>query len=70
MTEQETRCIQIACDALSARFGGSWFIERVLDEEIDDRPTPEVLVTNGDMRAAIEVKELQGDETFQRYLEY
>lgn len=45
-------------------------IKRRLDEEILDRPTPEVIVTNDQMTAAIEVKQLQGDETFQRYLEY
>ena len=70
LSEQESRCVQIACDALSIRLGGSWVIQRELDEEISDRPTPEVIVTNEDMTAAIEVKQLQGDETFQRYGEY
>lgn len=70
LSDQETRNIKIACDALSRKFGGGWVIQRMLDEEISDRPSPEVVVGNGKMTAAIEVKELIGDEIFQRYREY
>lgn len=60
-TEQENRCIQHACEFLSSTIGGRWVIERALDDLNPSEPTPEVVVTNGQTTAAIEVKRMLGD---------
>ena len=61
LTEQEQKCIDLAHSHLAETYGGIWTVESDLDEEHQSRPTPEVISTNGDKSAAIEVKQLTGD---------
>ena len=70
LSEQESHCIKLTCDHLSSILGGKWAIDSILDELHNDEPTPEVLVTNGDISAAIEVKRLTGDSVSQDYYKY
>ena len=70
LSEQESHCLKLTCEHLSSTLGGKWAIDRLLDELHNDEPTPEVLVTNGDVTAAIEVKRLTGDAASQDYYRY
>ena len=69
LSDQETRCIERACDHLSSILGGPWTTESYPDELYPNEPTPEVVVTSGRVRAAIEVKRLTGDSMYQAYKE-
>lgn len=69
LSEQEIRCIEYACEFLSSSLGGRWSIESYLDETHPTEPTPEVVITNGEMTAAIEVKEMAGGSVQQEYRE-
>jgi len=68
LSEQERRCIEFACRDLEKRYGGSWSIQQYLDDLNLHEPTPEVIVDNGEKTAAVEVKQLTGDSTYQEYL--
>lgn len=70
LSKQEAHCIELACKYLSSIFGGSWAVERLLDELYDEEPTPEVIVSNGKDTAAVEVKRLTGDSVSQDYIKY
>ncbi|HEY87314.1 MAG TPA: hypothetical protein G4O06_04730 [Dehalococcoidia bacterium] len=70
LSEQESHCIKLTCDHLSSILGGGWTIDHVLDELYPEEPTPEVIVNNGDISAAIEVKRLTGDSVSQNYYKY
>lgn len=70
LSEQESHCIELTCDHLSSILEGQWVIDRILDDLHNDEPTPEALVTNGDINAAIEVKRLTGDSISQDYSKY
>jgi hypothetical protein len=67
-SEQERRCIDLACRYLGGRYGGSWSIEEFLDDFNPSEPSPEVIVGNSQKRAAIEVKRLTGDAMQQEYV--
>lgn len=69
LSDQETRCIELTCEYLSSAVGGSWTPQSYPDELYPAEPTPEVIVTNGRVTAAIEVKRLTGDSIDQAYLE-
>jgi len=69
LSEQEEHCVESACEFLSSVFGGNWSIESYLDELYPTEPTPEVVITNGEMTAAIEVKEMAGGSAQQEYRE-
>ena len=66
---QEQRCIDLARRFLGATRGGEWKQEEgdTPDDQFDNISTPEVIVTNGTERAAIEVKEVTGDPIWDRY---
>ena len=66
-SEQESRCIEHACEFLSSAIGGDWKVESYLDDLGSAEPTPEVVVTNGTTAAAIEVKRMAGDSVQQAY---
>lgn len=66
-SEQESRCIEHACDFLTSAIGGHWIVEHYLDDLNGVEPTPEVVVTNGTITAAIEVKRMVGDWEQQAY---
>ena len=70
LSKQEAHCIELACEYLSSIFGGSWAVEKLLDELYDEDPTPEVIVSNRKNTAAIEVKRLTGDSVSQDYAKY
>lgn len=63
LSKQEKHCIDLALKYLGTQYGGSWSIERYLDDEFPSENTPEVLATNGECNAAIEVKRLTDPET-------
>ena len=69
LSDEETRCIDLACHYLAAKLGGTWGVESNLDHLFPTDPSPEVIVTNGRGTAAIEVKRLTGDSIYQAYLE-
>lgn len=68
LSEQEARCVNFALNYLSEHYGGSWSIEQYLDDLYPSEPTPEVIVSNGEKTAAVEVKRLTGDSTHQEYV--
>jgi len=69
LSDQESRCVELTCGYLSLTVGGDWIVESYPDELYPTEPTPEVIVTNGDVTAAIEVKRLTGDAISQAYEE-
>jgi hypothetical protein len=68
LSAQEQRCVTFACRYLEEHYGGSWSIQQCLDDLNLSEPTPEVIVSNGQKTAAIEVKRLTGDLTYQEYI--
>ena len=68
LSEQERRCIEFACHDLEKRYGGRWSIQQYLDDLNLPEPTPEAIVSNGERTAAVEVKRLTGDSTYQEYV--
>lgn len=69
LTEQEARCIGLTCQFLGRMHGSEWKLDRILDDEVHGRPSPEALVSDGAVTAAVEVKRLIGDGQYQTYLE-
>jgi hypothetical protein len=71
LSPQEARCVSLACGHLSKLHGGAWDIPEgpTLDQLHPDRPSPETLITNGSLTAAVEVKRLTGDSVLQTYME-
>lgn len=71
LTEQEARCVELTCSYLGMLYGGTWPLPDgpSLDDLYPLEPTPEVIVGNGELTAAIEVKRLTGDSIFQAYEE-
>jgi hypothetical protein len=69
LSDQENLCVQFTCDYLSSSIGGYWVIESYPDDLHPSEPTPEVIVSNGSVSAAIEVKRLTGDSMSQVYIE-
>jgi len=57
-TDQELRCIGFACKYLGEHYGGNWIILENLDDRRLPEPTPEVIVGNGVVTAAVEVKRI------------
>ena len=68
LTDQKKRCVDFTCRYLEEHYGGSWSIEQYLDDQNPSEPTPEVVLSNGEKTAAVEVKRLTGDSTQQEYL--
>ena len=69
LSDQESRCVELTCGYLSLTVGGNWIVESYPDELYPTEPTPEVIVTNGSVTAAIEVKRLTGDSNSNAYKE-
>lgn len=69
LTLQEDRAIRLALPILDSLFGPRWSPPdgTTLSERYPMRPTPECIVTNGTMRAAIEVKRLVGDPAARKH---
>ena len=68
LTEQEERCVNLACHYLSKHYGGNWSVQKNLDDLKFQEPTPEVIVGNGTKTAAVEVKRLI-DFPYRDYIE-
>lgn len=58
LTEQELRCITIACRYLGERYGGNWSIRDNLHDRKLQIPAPEAIIGNGTTTAAVEVKRI------------
>lgn len=74
LSQEELRCIKLACDHLRSVYGGTWQMTRELDAEHPSTASPEVEVSNGGSTAAIEVKgltvaELEGYDAWKPSLE-
>ena len=69
LTEQEERCVNLACYYLSEHYSGNWTIQENLDDLKLQEPTPEVIVGNGTKTAAVEVKRLI-DFPYRDYIAY
>ncbi len=69
LSEQELRCVDLASGFLSGNLGGTWIVQDYLDEMYVSGPSHEVVITNGQITAAMEVKRLTGDSIYQAYLE-
>lgn len=69
LSGQEKRCMDLACEHLAAMHGGLWRIAEgpTLDQLYPSEPSPEALVGNGSLTAAIEVKRLTGDLLYEEY---
>jgi hypothetical protein len=70
LTALELHCVQLACDFLSRVREGRWALVDGLtpDEQDPSAPTPEAVVSDGNLRAAVEVKRLKGPTGWQRHL--
>jgi len=66
LTDQEQRCIRHACAYLGANRGGVWELEDgpTLDDQYPSSASPEAIITNGTEKAAVEVKRITGDKTW------
>ncbi|GEM_PF-1367731 len=69
LTGQELHCVELALGLLSQEYPGSWTVQSDLDLTHPNTPSPEVLVGNGSLTAAIEVKRVKGDAELQTYHE-
>lgn len=71
LTSRERYCIELALRVLGELYGGSWRIPDgpTPDDLHNSEPTPDCLVTNDQIRAAVEVKGLTGGEVERAYKE-
>ena len=71
LSSQERRCIDLVLPVLADLYGGKWTQDDgpTLDELYPNERTPECLVNNGRIKAAIEVKALTGDDVERAYKE-
>jgi len=69
LTDQEKRCIDLTCGYLDRERGGMWKMQGgdTLDDLHPTVPSPEVIVTNGSETAAVEVKRITGDSSWDAY---
>jgi hypothetical protein len=70
LSSQEQACVEALCAYLSQVDGKGWNIQPgpTLDDENPGRSSPEVVITDGARKAAVEVKRL-GDDVTQPYAE-
>lgn len=71
LSTQEQGCVDLVLPALGELYGGAWRIPDgpTLDDLHASEASPECLVTDGSISAAIEVKRLTGDTILQGYSE-
>ena len=69
LSEDEERCVLGACRLLTQSRGGTWAIVEgdTLDDLHPNSRSPEVLVSNGRLSAAIEVTELRGGSVWNEH---
>ena len=66
-SEQERRCVEAVYHYLRVASGSVWRIEDWLDDRHTDEPSPDVLLTDGTGRLAMEVKQLTDGVAFDAY---
>jgi hypothetical protein len=70
LSDRERQCIEALCTYLSSQRGDTWHIaDESLDAKYPNERSPEAIISNGDVRAAVEVKSLlwpKGQERFFR----
>jgi hypothetical protein len=71
LTSQEQHCIDLALGPLGDLYGGTWHVTQgpTLDDLHKSQASPECLVTDGLISAAVEVKTLTGGEVERAYKE-
>ena len=71
LRSQERHCIDLALGPLGHLYGGTWRVTDgpTLDDLHKSQASPECLVTNGLINAAVEVKTLSGDDVERAYKE-
>ena len=71
LTSQEQHCIDLVLGPLGGLYDGTWRVADgpTLDDVHESQASPECLVTNGSISAAVEVKRLTGDSVMQAYTE-
>lgn len=71
LTEQESRCLDLAAAALSEITGTSWLLDREArpDDTHPNEPSPDGIIRDGIHSAAVEVKRLTGDLVWNVYSE-
>ena len=71
LRSQEQHCVDLALGPLGDLYGGTWHVTQgpTLDDLHRSQASPECLVTNGLISAAVEVKRLTGDSVMQAYTE-
>jgi hypothetical protein len=71
LTSQEQHCVDLALGPLGDLYGGTWRVTDgpTLDDLHESQASPECLLTNGLISAAVEVKRLTGDSVMQAYTE-
>lgn len=67
LSAQEERCVALTLPLLGIEYGGDWRFSRSLDDAHNSEPSPECVVSNGKIDAAVEVKRLTGDEIDRAY---
>ncbi len=66
-SEQEQRCADAICRHLRQTTGGGWRVVSWLDDQYHDESSPDLLLTDGRVDIAIEIKQLTDGESFHTY---
>ena len=67
LSKHEARCLELLLPYLDSSRRAPWRIERLLDDEYPNEPTPDVLLTNGADCMAVEIKRLTDGDDFSTY---
>ena len=71
LNDRERECIEAVCTCLGSQRGGEW---RIIDDSLDathpNAPTPEAIISDGDLTVAVEVKRLLGTEDMAQFESY
>ena len=69
LSNDEQRCVDATCVLLAHQFGGSWRVAEgeSLDDLHPNLKSPEVLIANGTLTAAVEVTELRGGSVWNEH---
>lgn len=70
LSDQERRCVELACRYLGEVAGGTWTLSPglTLDDQNQGVPSHEAQVTNGTLTAAVEVKQIVGSTGWNKHL--
>jgi hypothetical protein len=65
---QEQRCVEAACRLLGQLRGGSWEVRQTPDDLHPNSKSPDALLSNGSLTAAVEVTRLSGGSAVNEHL--